>query len=157
MTIKSFFIILLLALAWTACNNDAPQQATAPSEAAPAAAPEGSMQTDLSQEAAPSTAMPAPAVAAPAGTAPANAATGAAPKINPPHGQPGHVCAVPVGAPLDGSAAATAKPAQTQQPAAKSATAPSGGAATVAPGTNPPHGQPGHTCAVPVGAPLPKQ
>lgn len=67
-------------------------------------------------------------------------------QINPPHGQPGHDCAVPVGAPLPTAGSAT------QQPVAPSflqpTTAPEG--VTV----NPPHGQPGHDCAVPVGAPL---
>ena len=29
----------------------------------------------------------------------------ASPKTNPPHGEPGHRCGIPVGAPLDGSAA----------------------------------------------------
>ncbi len=71
--------------------------------------------------------------------------------LNPPHGEPGHDCAIAVGAPLDGSGAQpqiNTAPVVTQQPAAQS----------VAPadGLNPPHGEPGHDCAVAVGAPLPK-
>lgn len=64
-------------------------------------------------------------------------------KLNPPHGEPGHDCAIPVGAPLNSkpSAAATA-------PAANPAAVPANAK------LNPPHGQPGHDCAVPVGAPL---
>ena len=74
--------------------------------------------------------------------------------LNPPHGQPGHDCAIAVGAPLDGSGG------QPQAPQAPNAVQPvaqpnfqSGGAP--ANGLNPPHGQPGHDCAVAVGAPLP--
>ena len=73
--------------------------------------------------------------------------------LNPPHGQPGHDCDIAVGAPLDGSGGQP-QPAvqptfnpQVAQPAAQG-TAP-------ADGLNPPHGQPGHDCAVAVGAPLP--
>ncbi len=68
--------------------------------------------------------------------------------INPAHGQSGHDCAIPVGAPLNGSAAT---PAQTinlnnnnSSPVKTSGTG----------AVNPAHGQPGHDCAVPVGAPL---
>lgn len=60
--------------------------------------------------------------------------------INPAHGQPGHICGVPVGAPLD------------------SATLPKTANTAVAPkpatGLNPAHGQPGHRCDLAVGAPL---
>lgn len=158
MTIKSITVILTLAFVWTACGNDAPQQSSTPSEASPAVSPDAS--TSLPQETAPlgtdalGTPPPAPA------TSPTPATTGGSAKINPPHGQPGHVCGTPVGAPLDGSAAATSKPAQsTAKPAVQPTPQPStaGGGATTAPGTNPPHGQPGHVCGTPVGAPLPKQ
>lgn len=69
-------------------------------------------------------------------------------KLNPPHGQPGHSCAVAVGAPL--TAAATAAPAAAPQPVQM---APAGPAAApqaqqLLPDgkVNPPHGQPGHVC-----------
>ncbi len=84
--------------------------------------------------------------------------------MNPPHGQPGHRCEIPVGAPLN-SAPTTApannsgsvKPAisttpMTSIPAPTSTSAP----AQTAHGMNPPHGQPGHDCAIAVGAPLKK-
>ncbi len=71
--------------------------------------------------------------------------------VNPAHGQPGHRCDIPVGADLT-QAAGTPTPE---------------GASTITPGVspvrvnsdakplkNPPHGQPGHNCAVPVGADL---
>lgn len=51
--------------------------------------------------------------------------------INPPHGEPGHRCDIPVGAPLETS------PAKASEVA-----------------INPPHGDPGHRCDIPVGAPL---
>ncbi len=91
------------------------------------------------------------------------APTTTAPGMNPPHGQPGHRCEIPVGAPLNSQPQAkpaaatptqpTPAPANFSPPAAKPAPAP---AVATAPGMNPPHGQPGHTCSVPVGAPLPK-
>lgn len=61
-------------------------------------------------------------------------------QLNPPHGEPGHDCALPVGAPLNGAKAAS--------PSTTPATA------TGNTKINPPHGQPGHDCAVPVGSPL---
>jgi hypothetical protein len=97
--------------------------------------------------------------------------------MNPSHGQPGHRCDIPVGAPLNSP---VTKPATTTTTAA----APQGGTVeksfTVTPpannavpallstetanakpvaakeGTNPVHGQPGHRCDIAVGAPLPK-
>ncbi|MBW3545059.1 MAG: hypothetical protein KY428_05555 [Bacteroidetes bacterium] len=89
----------------------------------------------------------------PASTAPAASAA-----LNPPHGQPGHRCDIEVGAPLT----TPALPQPNLQMPAIGSPAPAGGA-TAAPaggttvaGTNPPHGEPGHDCAVPVGAPLNK-
>lgn len=88
-------------------------------------------------------------------TAPAAASTAA---LNPPHGEPGHDCAIPVGAPLDGSGG-TAQPAANVQPAAQPFTQPAtqpASTSTLPAGTpNPAHGEPGHDCAVAVGAPLP--
>ena len=74
--------------------------------------------------------------------------------LNPAHGQPGHDCAVPVGAPLNSKGAA----AKTSvSPAIAPAVTPVSAPTAVAPGTNPPHGQPGHDCAIAVGAPLKKK
>ena len=87
---------------------------------------------------------PAAAVPAPVTTAPG---------MNPPHGQPGHDCAIAVGAPLN-SKGQTA-PAQPVSPVgAPTLTVPA--ISTTAPGLNPPHGQPGHDCSIAVGAPLRK-
>ncbi len=83
--------------------------------------------------------------------------------LNPPHGQPGHRCEIPVGAPLDGSGGNNtpviqAQPQTNQSPVIKSTgNVPVNGANTNNATTgkvNPPHGQPGHRCEIPVGAPL---
>ncbi|SFC64603.1 hypothetical protein [Flavobacterium phragmitis] len=92
--------------------------------------------------------------------------------MNPPHGQPGHRCDIPVGAPLNSPVAKTTAAASTAQsgsvsqnftvtppPAANPVPAllsTEGTEATVADGMNPPHGKPGHRCDIAVGAPLPK-
>lgn len=77
-------------------------------------------------------------------------------RLNPPHGQPGHICEIPVGSPLPStpvrtnanSVAVSASP-QNPNNAANAPTASN----TVR--LNPPHGQPGHICEIPVGSPLP--
>lgn len=53
--------------------------------------------------------------------------------VNPEHGQPGHDCSLPVGAPFKPVASPVNTPAN---------------------GLNPEHGMPGHDCSLPVGAPL---
>lgn len=92
-----------------------------------------------------------------------------APGMNPPHGQPGHRCDIPVGQPLN-SQPANATPA-TQNinvgggtntiqidpnsvSPGKIAIDNNGKQVKTAPGMNPPHGQPGHRCDIPVGQPL---
>jgi|GEM_PF-482718 len=94
-------------------------------------------------------------------------------KLNPEHGQPGHRCDIPVGAPLNTPPAVTSVSQPQTMPAKAPATAPAliptAGPAQPAPapapaissGTNgnvrlnPEHGQPGHRCDIPVGQPLP--
>lgn len=89
------------------------------------------------------------------------AATGEKPTHNPAHGQPYHDCAIAVGAPLNAknnTPAATAAPVPapvTASPVtAPAATAPSVPANQKEVRLNPAHGQPGHSCAIAVGAPL---
>ena len=61
--------------------------------------------------------------------------------LNPPHGEPGHICEIPVGQPLpDGNVTTTITPNTSNNSAQR---------------LNPPHGQPGHICEIPVGQPLP--
>ncbi|MES2622719.1 MAG: hypothetical protein V4615_17855 [Bacteroidota bacterium] len=95
--------------------------------------------------------------------------------MNPPHGEPGHRCDIEVGAPLS-SPPGKAPAAPSASPASGSAfgslplpgasttpTSPSAPSLTTTPsgptpaGMNPPHGQPGHDCAIAVGAPLKKK
>lgn len=78
--------------------------------------------------------------------------------INPAHGAPGHRCDIAVGAPLN---APTTKTATTTTPVKTVSTAPAPvvvkqNVTPVAtkPGMNPPHGQTGHRCDIPVGSPL---
>ena len=95
--------------------------------------------------------------------------------INPPHGEPFHRCDIPVGAPLNSPAANTPRPTISNSPTvtapniANNPTAPtienarrlnssqSGSTASAQNSgkLNPPHGQPGHRCEIPVGSPLP--
>ena len=89
--------------------------------------------------------------------------------MNPPHGQPNHRCDIAVGAPLNSAptnaaALQTKIPPQITTPTSSQISAPviannAGNPATVsnvkvAPGMNPPHGQPNHRCDIAVGAPL---
>ena len=66
-------------------------------------------------------------------------------KYNPAHGEEGHRCDLPVGAPLNTASTSNTTQEMTTSPVRlKSAT----------PKINPPHGEPGHDCSVPVGAEL---
>jgi hypothetical protein len=90
--------------------------------------------------------------------------------LNPAHGQPGHRCDLAVGAPLDSKPVTTtqnvsaeelkrinANPSNItvngQPPSTPVVNQPSS-LTTVGAGMNPAHGQPGHRCDIPVGAPL---
>lgn len=76
--------------------------------------------------------------------------------LNPPHGQPGHDCAIAVGAPLT-SKPVTAVPQNSAKAAPISVPAPQdapNASRNIQAKLNPPHGQPGHDCAIAVGAPL---
>lgn len=91
-----------------------------------------------------------------------------APGMNPPHGQPGHRCDIPVGQPLNGAPAAATPATQNVNVNGgntiqidPNAVSPgkitldnNGKQVKTAPGMNPPHGQPGHRCDIPVGQPL---
>ena len=66
-------------------------------------------------------------------------------KYNPAHGEEGHRCELPVGAPLDQKASTPAQEMNSSPVRLQSAS----------PKINPPHGEPGHDCSVAVGAELP--
>lgn len=74
--------------------------------------------------------------------------------LNPEHGEPGHRCDIPVGAPLDGSLSLDKilNADRNQTPAPSSTVSPV--QVDQRPEKNPPHGQPYHDCTIPVGAPL---
>lgn len=85
--------------------------------------------------------------------------------LNPAHGEPGHDCSIAVDAPLKASARAIAPTPQPQtvqtvsqsQPTATVTNTPQSAVTTVnskGQKLNPAHGQPGHDCAIAVGAPL---
>ncbi len=105
--------------------------------------------------------------AAPVAQAPAtnpNTVLGESKGLNPAHGQPGHRCDIAVGAPLNSAPTqqgqtVTTQPAQTVQVNANQPNMVTTKTVTAAPvkvgkGMNPSHGQPGHRCDIPVGAPL---
>lgn len=81
--------------------------------------------------------------------------------MNPPHGQPNHRCDIAVGAPLNSpvanktAAVAKIQPTANQQTTTFQPTTIT--ASHTPPVMNPAHGQPGHSCAVAVGAPLPEK
>lgn len=96
---------------------------------------------------------------------PSPAPIAAAPGTNPPHGQPGHRCDIPVGQPLNSSPAPVTQNITTGGKSTvnidPNAVSPgniaidnNGKQVKTAPGMNPPHGQPGHRCDIPVGQPL---
>lgn len=92
------------------------------------------------------------------------ASTGERPTNNPAHGQPFHDCALPVGAPLTAKNNTPATAAPTTPVAVPVTASPASTPVTTsAPAVpknkkgvklNPAHGQPGHSCAIAVGAPL---
>jgi len=76
-----------------------------------------------------------------------------APGMNPPHGQPGHRCDIPVGQPLNSKPVPAPQPVQSAAqnvPGPVTAPAPAG----EKPKLNPAHGEPWHNCALKVGDPL---
>ena len=159
---------LLAAFAVVSCDNANSKADNAPT---PSAADTATLLPAVAEQPVGSIGSPsdgAPA-AAPLTTPAAIPTQGAA--LNPPHGQPGHRCEIAVGAPLGSAPTATAPlttinptsapvvtpppalPVVTPTPAPVASPTPVGGTGTAR--LNPPHGQPGHTCAIPVGQPLP--
>jgi len=77
-----------------------------------------------------------------------------APGMNPPHGEPGHRCDIPVGQPLNSKpASATPAPAPVQ-PAQPAPVAQPVANTGPKPKLNPAHGEPWHECSKQVGEPL---
>lgn len=143
----------LTALVLTACNQKE-EKAEVSQPAGPSAI-----------EAASAGAAPAPVTytTSPAQQAPATAGTPAGVKLNPPHGEPGHLCEIAVGAPLPAEGVlptpvetAPARPMPISPAATSVINRPLNTVVNTGPKPkfNPPHGQPWHTCDLEVGAPL---
>ncbi len=142
MTVKSLLPVSFLISVMVSCNNSGDSGAAAETQPSPPA------QADTQQQ--------------------KNNAAAALPpgkfRLNPPHGQPGHSCDVPEGAPISNQPAALntipqqvlqAPAPQPINPAAPATTAATPVSPQAVPaGMNPPHGQPGHRCDIAVGAPL---
>lgn len=158
MNMKNTFIgFIAVSILATSCKKD--EKATYLKEEAGAAQPNVALTSATSK----TTLMDQAGVQ----SSPSPAPMATAPGMNPPHGQPGHRCDIPVGQPLNGKPAA----APTTQninvgnnnvvQIDPNAVSPgkitidnNGKQVKTAPGMNPPHGQPGHRCDIPVGQPL---
>lgn len=158
--------ITTVGVLFTACNSSsqpekdtslptpATEVSTTPATVNPAA------QETISNQALPNQVQPLPNTVSP-GTMPKPGAVTAG--LNPEHGQPNHRCDIAVGAPLNSPApSATPAPAastpipsavQPSIPSIAKPVLPTAGASSGK--INPPHGEPGHSCAVSVGAVLP--
>ncbi|HEX9980007.1 MAG TPA: hypothetical protein VGB50_05515 [Flavobacterium sp.] len=177
MRLSIIFLFITASLVMSCKKELQPQESSPVSEAA---ATTDSATTALANPAAPAP-VTQPAMTQPTTTVvPPPAPAAVAKGMNPAHGQPGHRCDIPVGAPLNSKPSKPTSPPQQQNdpnikvtPAqlnADGTLSPKGAtpssapailkdpAATpaTAPGMNPAHGQPGHRCDVAVGAPLPK-
>lgn len=155
---KIFLSLSVVCLAMLACNNQPEKDnslsspSSTPTTNSPAAdVAEKQTLTNPSQPAAVNVPVKAP-VSNPANTS-TNVITAG---LNPAHGQPNHRCDIPVGAPLNSPAAPANKVNPVPATAVPSVAQPVMPTATTGSGKiNPPHGQPGHSCAIAVGAPLP--
>lgn len=155
---KKVILGLLVVASVAACNKkeetqaaiDVPQLGTTASPIEAAAA--SSLQSSPTTYSTPETQQPVAAVAGG--------------RINPPHGEPGHLCEYEVGAMIPaGASEATPQPTVAAAPARPTPINPGIGSAlstplnTVVPTgpkpkLNPAHGLPWHDCALEVGAPL---
>lgn len=154
---KNYIGLLLVAgLALNSCKNEQEIKESTPTAVIPFTEVGNKMRNEAAAK-----------VATPTNTTATNTPIVAtAEGMNPPHGQAGHRCDIPVGAPLN-SPAASAQPnskvATTPQMTVTPTTPTTSASATTTPttptpeGMNPPHGQEGHRCDIAVGAALPKE
>lgn len=143
MNTKIFLSLLLVSpLLLTSCKKELePQESTPVAKSATDSTAVAATATQVGQN---------PAAAAAAAVTPSNASGG----LNPAHGQPGHVCGTPVGAPLNSQTAVATPQQPTQLNSSKTTSITAAPTTKTAPGMNPPHGQPGHRCDISVGQPL---
>ena len=148
MDMKNTFIgLIAVSLLAVSCKKD--ERATYLKEEANAGQPSVALNTTskttlMDQAGIPSVSTPAPMATAPG--------------MNPPHGQPGHRCDIPVGQPLNSKPVpapqATQNAVQTT-PSPAPAPAAQNLAMGEKPKLNPAHGEPWHSCSLKVGDPLP--
>lgn len=144
---NKIILFLMIAFALTSCKNE-----IEPKENTTRIIPFTEVGMKMREEAA--------AKAAKKDSQTATNTTAVAVGMNPAHGQKGHRCDIPVGAPLNSPAVpakttstSTSAPQMTVTPNTSSTATP----ITTAEGMNPPHGQEGHRCDIAVGAALPKE
>ena len=145
---RKVFYGFFVALGVTACNQkEEKAEVTAPVSAIEAA-------TAASASDAPVTYTTSPAQQVP---------VSAGVKLNPPHGEPGHLCEIAVGAPLPAEGVlpapvetAPVRPTPINPGAMSAINQPLNTVVNTGPKPrfNPPHGEPWHTCDLEVGAPL---
>ena len=138
---KQLFLAITAAALLTACNSGLGSKKADTATTPPPAFKAPATTT------APNTIQTAPATG--------NATTAA---LNPAHGQPGHRCDIPEGAPLNSAAVPSVNIPPANGGAANIQTAPVQNIPLPSTNTtaklNPEHGKPGHRCDIAVGAPL---
>ena len=156
---KIYLIILTLALVSCQKKNETPETLSPELASYEQKSASDSSNVTSAQNSAPITMNNSAPVAPQSNTVSVNQPQPTAPGMNPPHGQPNHRCDIPVGAPLNSKKAepTTIKTTDNQTTTTAPIAAPqnNAGSTTIADGMNPAHGQPGHRCDIPVGAPLP--
>lgn len=153
--------LVLIAFALVSCQkkNETPETLSPELASYEQKSPSDSSNVTSAQNSAPIIMNNSAPVAPQSNTVSVNQPQPTAPGMNPPHEQPNHRCDIPVGAPLNSKKAetTTVKTTDNQTSTTAPIAAPqnNAGSTTIADGMNPAHGQPGHRCDIPVGAPLP--
>ena len=156
---KIYLVILTLTLISCQKKNETPETLSPDLASYEQKSASDSSNVTSAQNSAPITMNNSAPVAPQSNTVSVNQPQPTAPGMNPPHGQPNHRCDIPVGAPLNSkkAEATTVKSTDIQTSTTTPIAVPqnNAGSTSVAAGMNPAHGQPGHRCDIPVGAPLP--
>ena len=156
---KIYLVILTLTLISCQKKNETPETLSPELASYEQKSASDSSNVTSAQNSAPITMNNSAPVAPQSNTVSVNQPQPTAPGMNPPHGQPNHRCDIPVGAPLNSKKAEgiTVKTTdiQTTTTTPIAPTENNAGSTPIASGMNPAHGQPGHRCDIPVGAPLP--
>lgn len=155
---KIYLIILTLALVSCQKKNETPETLSPELASYEQKSASDSSNVTSTQNSAPIIMNNSAPVAPQSNTVSVNQPKPTAPGMNPPHGQPNHRCDIPVGTPLNSKKAepTTVKTTDIQTTTTAPIAVPenNAGSTSVADGMNPAHGQPGHRCDIPVGAPL---